>query len=257
MFAPNRARAGNSAAGLAATFLACLTVAAALRLPRCSGVPLAIEAGKLLSPTTTRGDHRPRIAARVRSIRSAHEIEAALKAGDADLARSFVELADDRQVDLPSGLRQRVEAAVVDANSASSNAMNFARGLITGEPDDVVSLAGTALGDLFVFGDIRDVVREGSRYAHGETMTNWCWGSPAPASRSPPAPMRASGGDACPGRAVAVRPPQDRQARRADDRLGRASLRDDRLECAAGERSVAEPASRWRGARGGQGEGRG
>ena len=31
------------------------------------------------------------------------------------------------------------------------------------------SLAGTALGDLFVFGDIRDAVREGSRYAHGET----------------------------------------------------------------------------------------
>ena len=58
---------------------------------------------------------------------------------------------------------------MTEANSASSNALNFARGLITGEPDDVVSLAGTALGDLFVFGDIRDVVREGSRYAHGET----------------------------------------------------------------------------------------
>jgi hypothetical protein len=30
------------------------------------------------------------------------------------------------------------------------------------------SLAGTALGDLFVFGDVRDAVREGSRLAAGE-----------------------------------------------------------------------------------------
>ena len=39
---------------------------------------------------------------------------------------------------------------------------SFTRGLITGEPDDLVGFAGTALGDLFVFGDIRDAVREGS-----------------------------------------------------------------------------------------------
>ena len=45
---------------------------------------------------------------------------------------------------------------------------SFARGLITGEPDDLVGLAGTALGDLFVFGDIRDAVREGTRFATGQ-----------------------------------------------------------------------------------------
>ena len=32
----------------------------------------------------------------------------------------------------------------------------------------MVSLAGTALGDLFVFGDIRDAIREGSRLASGQ-----------------------------------------------------------------------------------------
>jgi hypothetical protein len=41
-------------------------------------------------------------------------------------------------------------------------------GFVTGEPDDAVGLAGTALGDLFVFGDIRDAVREGSRLASGQ-----------------------------------------------------------------------------------------
>ena len=45
---------------------------------------------------------------------------------------------------------------------------NFAKGLVTGEPDDLVGLAGTAVGDLFVFGDIRDAVREGTRLAAGQ-----------------------------------------------------------------------------------------
>ena len=63
---------------------------------------------------------------------------------------------------------KRVKAAVDDANSASAAAGSFASGLITGEPKDMAGLAGTALGDLFVFGDIRDAVREGSRYVSGE-----------------------------------------------------------------------------------------
>ena len=45
---------------------------------------------------------------------------------------------------------------------------NFAKGLVTGEPDDLVGLAGTAVGDLFVIGDIRDAVREGTRLAAGQ-----------------------------------------------------------------------------------------
>ncbi len=56
------------------------------------------------------------------------------------------------------------------ANGALATAGNFTRGLIVGEPDDLVSLAGTALGDLFVFGDIRDAVREGSRLAQGQEV---------------------------------------------------------------------------------------
>jgi hypothetical protein len=132
-------------------------------------VPLAIEAGVLL---TTEDDP---VAITDRALPRAFDasvaingIEDALKAKDADLAKSFVELADDQHVTLPQDLRKRVDAAVEEANSASAHAMSFTRGLITGEPDDVVSLAGTALGDLFVFGDIRDAVREGGRYASGE-----------------------------------------------------------------------------------------
>lgn len=94
--------------------------------------------------------------------------EQALDAGDADLARSFQDLARDRGMALPDGLSARVDAAVADENSTASVAKRFATGLVTGEADDMASLSGTVAGDLFVFGDIRDVVREGKRLAMGE-----------------------------------------------------------------------------------------
>jgi len=56
----------------------------------------------------------------------------------------------------------------VAENSPSHFATRFATGLVTGNADDVASLSGTVAGDLFVFGDIRDVVREGKHLAMGE-----------------------------------------------------------------------------------------
>jgi hypothetical protein len=96
------------------------------------------------------------------------ETEAALDAGDVDLAESFVELARDRNVAIDTALADRVEEANAAAASATHKVGSFARGLITGEPDDMAGLAGTAVGDLFVFGDIRDALREGSRLATGQ-----------------------------------------------------------------------------------------
>ena len=99
---------------------------------------------------------------------STQNIEAALAAGDADLANSFVELAREKNIPLSDDLSQRVSAAVTEANSSSHFASRFASGLVTGNADDVASLSGTVAGDLFVFGDIRDVVREGKHLAMGE-----------------------------------------------------------------------------------------
>lgn len=96
------------------------------------------------------------------------EIEAALAAQDADLAQSFVDLAADRHVPLDPALTAKVSAATAEAASAKHTAASFARGLVTGEPGDMASLAGTTLGDLFVFGDIRDAVRETTRLATGQ-----------------------------------------------------------------------------------------
>ena len=110
-----------------------------------------------------------RIAAAGDAPVAAREIKAALAANDADLAQSFLDLARDRRVPVEPALGQ-VERATADAASVGRQMETFMRGLIIGEPDDLVGLAGTAVGDLFVFGDIRDAVREGSRLATGQEV---------------------------------------------------------------------------------------
>jgi hypothetical protein len=95
-------------------------------------------------------------------------IEAALAASDADLANSFVDLAREKNISLPDELLRRLGDAVREENSASHFAKRFAGGLVTGNADDVASMSGTVAGDLFVFGDIRDVAREGKHLAMGE-----------------------------------------------------------------------------------------
>jgi hypothetical protein len=95
------------------------------------------------------------------------EIEAALAAGDPDLAASFVALAQAGHVPVSGMLVDRVADAVAAASSPVQLAKNFAGGFITGTADDVVGLGGIVAGDLLVFGDIRDALREGGRLAAG------------------------------------------------------------------------------------------
>ena len=133
--------------------------------------PQAREAGAILSAQddpAELSDVRINSAVRNNQAIVAQNIEAALAANDADLANSFVELARDRNIPLTEELSRRVTEAVAEENSSSHFAKRFATGLVTGNADDVASLSGTVAGDLFVFGDIRDVVREGKHLAMGE-----------------------------------------------------------------------------------------
>jgi hypothetical protein len=104
------------------------------------------------------------------------EIEAALAANDADLAQSFLDLARERNLPVDPALAEKAGLANVQAASAARSIESFARGLVTGEPQDLSGLAGTAVGDLFVFGDIRDAVREGARLAAGQEVDEWILG---------------------------------------------------------------------------------
>lgn len=155
-----RRRISTALAGIAAS----CAIAAALW-------PHAREAAVLLSAQ----DNPPRLAdAEINSVLRNNQkiisqgIEQALAGGDADLANSFVELAREKNVVLPDDMTRRVAEAVAEENSTSHFAKRFATGLVTGTADDVGSLSGTVAGDLVVFGDIRDVVRESKHLVMGE-----------------------------------------------------------------------------------------
>ena len=100
------------------------------------------------------------------------EITAALKDGDVDLAESFAHLALAQNLPVSMELLARVDAAAAQARSVSHLAGRFASGLFTGDTDDVASFAGTLTGDLFVVGDIRDVIVQGRHLALGQEADN-------------------------------------------------------------------------------------
>jgi ATP-dependent protease HslVU (ClpYQ) peptidase subunit len=130
----------------------------------------------------------------------AEQTEAALASGDADLADSFVSLAREKNIPIADDLSRRVADAVAEENSSSHFARRFATGLVTGNADDAASLSGTVAGDLFVFGDIRDVVREGKHLAMGEDTDRLILGL-ATAGLAVTAATYASAGGAAPVRA--------------------------------------------------------
>ncbi|MEJ2379382.1 MAG: hypothetical protein P8Y71_29675 [Pseudolabrys sp.] len=149
--------------------LGVLAIAAALAIAAGYVVPRGIEARNTLAIK----DDPAQLTARALDRKfnadvAARGIKQALANNDADLANSFVELADARHVPIDPALRRKVDAAVKESPSVQHAAKSFAVGFVSGEPSDAASLAGTTLGDLFVFGDIRDAVREGSRWVLGE-----------------------------------------------------------------------------------------
>ena len=127
------------------------------------------------------------------------EIRAALASGDVDLAQSFVELAAERSIAVDPALAQQVKDAQAGRDTLAGTAGRFVHGLWTGEPTDLASLAGTAFGDLFVFGDIRDAAREGTHYLTGRRYDPWILGL-AGAGIAITAATYASGGLAAPER---------------------------------------------------------
>jgi hypothetical protein len=129
-------------------------------------VPRAAEAIGGLDDPARIADHA--LSGKFDEAVASREIDAALAANDTDLAQSLIDLAVDRDVKLDPSLVERVRSDAAEAATVSHKARNFARGFITGEPENMAALAGTAVGDLFVFGDIRDALREGARYVAGQ-----------------------------------------------------------------------------------------
>jgi hypothetical protein len=144
-------------------------VAAVLAIAIAILAPRGLEAGWLLLAQ----DEPAKIAERAVDQRltpeiANGEIAAALDAGDVDLANSFVELAQAHGIVVDASLTEKLVAANSTRARAIRSVHRFATGLVTGKPEDAAGMAGTAVGDLLVVGDVRDAVREGRRLANGE-----------------------------------------------------------------------------------------
>ncbi len=148
-----------------------LAAAAALIGPR------AVDSGFLLlhqDDPVALADHM--VAKTLDATVARREIEAALASDDPELAASFVELAREQGIALDPALVERVAAANSATALAKQAAGNFAHGFVSGEPQSAAGFAGTAAGDLFVFGDVRDALREGTRFASGEEADQFILG---------------------------------------------------------------------------------
>jgi hypothetical protein len=148
-----------------------LGIAACLALAAAASVPGGVQAAREIAAA----DDPVRLAdlqldKSFNADVAAREIDQALAANDTELARSFVDLAAERGVALPAALIDKTESMERDDAMPSSKAASFARGFITGKPEDMASAAGMLTGDLFVFGDVRDVVREGWHHLRGQEV---------------------------------------------------------------------------------------
>jgi hypothetical protein len=156
-----------------------LTLAAALLLGAgvCALGPYGVKAVRLLA-----GQDDPAqladiaVRARLDPEAAARYIEAALSSGDIGLAESFVELAAEHGLALDTTLLARVKSESSAASSLAGTAARFAAGFVTGEPKDIAGFAGTVTGDLFVFGDLRDIARETAHAARGEDADEFVLG---------------------------------------------------------------------------------
>ncbi|MDO8534658.1 MAG: hypothetical protein Q7S17_07960 [Xanthobacteraceae bacterium] len=141
-----------------------------------------------------------RLAAAFDADVAAREIAAALEMDDIELAESFLALAEQRGIGLPEDFRAKIAAARSTRQEVVRAVSRFGRGLVTGEADNIAGLAGAATGDLLVFGDLRDLAREGSRWARGAEADKLMLGLAA-AGLMVTAGTYASAGEAAPLRA--------------------------------------------------------
>ena len=145
-----------------------LALAVASAFAALAAAPRAFEAQFLLAAQddpAALADHA--VARSFDAAVATREIDTALAAADADLAMSFLALARERNLPIDPALAEKVERANAGLAIAARSLGSFARGLVAGEAGDISGLAGTAVGDLFVLGDVRDALREGTRLATG------------------------------------------------------------------------------------------
>lgn len=100
--------------------------------------------------------------------RVARELDAAIAAGDADLAHAFVDLAAARGLPVAPDAREKL--ADLDADSGGRALRDFGDGFASGRNDSGAALAGAIAADVSGYGDLRDLYGEGQKAVRGEPV---------------------------------------------------------------------------------------
>jgi hypothetical protein len=98
--------------------------------------------------------------------RFAAGLDAALVAGDEDLAKSFVELGGRRGF-LPTS-EQQSRLSTLHAQPSEKAIDDFTEGFLHGARDNGAAVAGALAGDLSGYGDLRDLWNESRKFERGE-----------------------------------------------------------------------------------------
>ncbi len=94
------------------------------------------------------------------------EFEAALASRDADLADSFVALAQERGLAITTD--QRARLAALQDGAVMRGVADFGQGFLAGDRESEAGFAGALAGDVVGFGDLRDLAIEGRKWLGGE-----------------------------------------------------------------------------------------
>ncbi|MDB5641503.1 MAG: hypothetical protein JWN07_820 [Hyphomicrobiales bacterium] len=97
---------------------------------------------------------------------AAREIDAALQAGDLELAESFVALAQERGLVLSGEQTERLEK--MRADTWGRAARDFRDGFTQNETRSGMAMSGAIAADLSGYGDLRDLAREGGKWMQGQ-----------------------------------------------------------------------------------------
>lgn len=98
--------------------------------------------------------------------RIANEIDAAIVAGDTDLAGSFVDLAAEHRITVAEDQRERLAQLKDEATTRALK--DFGSGFLSGERASNAGFAGAVVSDVVGVGDLRDLAGEGQKLLRGE-----------------------------------------------------------------------------------------
>lgn len=94
-------------------------------------------------------------------------LDEALRAEDDELAASLIAVAGEYSVAIPAAQRDRLSA--LGAGSTWRSLRDFGSGFAYGDDQSGAALSGALVGDVTGYGDLRDLYREGSKLAAGQS----------------------------------------------------------------------------------------